>query len=113
MNCTIKKILITLTVPLLLSSCIIQDAQPEECETKEILVTEIKEGSSYDIVFKENNDDRYYINRGLEQGLTMADLEKKVLNKKVTLHLYKFWFGTSEHISQLTVDGNVLFTEFD
>jgi len=113
MNCTIKNILITLTIPLLLSSCIIQDAKPGDCETKEILVTEINEGSSYDIAFKENNDDRYYINRGLEQGLTIAGLEEKVLNKKVTLHLYKFWFGTSEHISQLTVDGNVLFTEFD
>lgn len=113
MNCTIKKFLFLLFIPLLLSSCIIQNAQPEDCDTKEILIAEINEGSSYDIVLKENSDDRYYINRGLEQGLTIAELEEKVLNKKVTLHLYKFWFGTSEHISQLTVDGNVLFTEFD
>jgi hypothetical protein len=97
----------------MLTSCIIQDAQPEDCETKDILVTKIMEGSTYDIVFKEKNSDRYYINRGLEQGLTIEDLEEKLLNKKVTLHLYKFWFGTSEHISQLTVDGNVLFTEFN
>ena len=113
MNCTIKKTLILLAIPLLMVSCIIQNAQPEDCETKEIVVTEIKEGTSYDIVFKEKNDDRYYINRGLEHGLSMEELEEQVLNKKVTLHLYKFWFGTSEHISQLTVDGNVLFTEFN
>ena len=113
MNYTIKKLLSLSTFVLVLSSCLIQNAQPEDCVTKEIVVREIKESTSYDIVFKEENNDWYYINRGLEQGMTIEGLEKEVLNKKVTLHLYKFWFGTSEHISQLTVDGNVLFTEFD
>lgn len=113
MNYTIRKILLLLALPFLFSSCIIQNAQPEDCVTKEIFVREIKDGGTFDILFKENSDDRYYINRGLEQGLTLEELEEKVLNKKVTLHLYKFWFGTSGHISQLTVDGDVLFTEFN
>lgn len=105
-------IIALLALPLLLQSCIIQNAAPEDCVTKEITVTRISEGTSYDIVFKEANNDFYYINRGIEQGLTIDDLRAKVLNKKVTLHLYKFWFGTSEHITQLEVDGEVLYTEF-
>ena len=113
MNSIIKRITLVLAATALLSSCIIQNAQPEDCITKEITVHEIVEGSSYDIVFKEDNGDFYYINRGLEQGLTLDDLHSKVLNKKVTLHLYKFWFGTSEHISQLAVDDQIIFTEFN
>ena len=96
-----------------LKSCIIQNPQPEECEILEITVTEITEGSSYDIVFKDSGTDFYYINRGLEQGLTIADLKEKVLNKKVTLHLPKMLLGTSEHIAQLAIDEEVIFTKFD
>lgn len=113
MNYTIKRFALLLMLPLFAASCIIQNASPEDCITKEITVNEIVEGSSYDIVFKENSGDLYYINRGLERGLTMDDLNEQVLNKKVTLHLYKFWFGTSEHISQLSVDDQVVFTEFN
>ncbi len=121
MNYTIKKnvflialpVFLLISVPLFMSGCIIQNAQPEDCEVVEVVLTEVKEGSSYDIVFSEGNKDFYYINRGLEQGLTIEDLQQQVLNKKVTLHLYKLWYGTSEHISQLSVDGNVLFTEFN
>lgn len=113
MSSIIKKLTLLLAIPLLVSSCLIQNPKPEDCVTKEITVTAIEEGTSYDIVIKEKGDDFYYINRGLEQGLTIEELEEQIMNKKVNLHLYKFWFGTSEHISQLTVDNNVLFTEFD
>ncbi|MBT8262447.1 MAG: hypothetical protein KJO05_06465 [Bacteroidia bacterium] len=113
MNSTIKKLALILTTSFLLSGCLIQDPKPEDCVTKEITVTAIEEGTSFDIVIKEKKDDFYYINRGLEQGLTIEGLKEQIMNKKVNLQLYKFWFGTSEHISQLTVDNNVLFTEFD
>ncbi len=44
--------------------------------------------------------DYYYINRGLESGGTKEGLTEAILNKKVTLHLYKFKFGIeSEHVS--------------
>ncbi len=97
---------------LLLNSCIIQNPKPEECELKEIVVSRVYEGGDYDIVFAEANGDFYYINRGLEQGYTLAGLEQKVLNKKVTLHLANTIMGTSNHISQLALEDEVVFTEF-
>ena len=98
---------------LLLNSCIIQDPSPEDCEVKEIVVIDIFEGSSYDIIFKDRGNDQYYINRGMENGLDLEDLRNRVLNKKVTLHLPKFWIGTSEHIAQLKLNEDVLYTEFN
>jgi len=100
-------------VSFFLNGCIIQNPSQQNCEVMEIIVTKIEEGSSYDIVFKDEENDQYYINRGLEYGLSLEDLRKVVLNKKVTLHLPKFWIGTSEHIAQLTLDEEVLYTEFN
>ena len=102
-----------IVVLIMLQGCIINNPQLDECEVKKITVIEITEGTSFDIVFKENGTSRYYINRGLEQGLTIEDLREKVLNKKVTLHLPKLFYGTSQHIAQLAVEDDVIFTEFD
>ena len=96
-----------------LQSCIIKDAKPKDCVVKEVTIARISEGSSYDIRLYDGNTDYYYINRGLETGLTMEGLSKDILNKKVTLHLYKFKFGIeSEHVSQLAVEDKIIFTEF-
>ena len=47
-------------------------------------------------------------------GLNLDSLNAKVLNKSVTLHLPKLMGGliTSEHIAQLAVVNEVIFTEF-
>ncbi|WP_432411944.1 hypothetical protein [Rasiella sp. SM2506] len=109
---TLKIILVIFSVAVL-QSCSIQNPKKEDCITKEIKVVKITEGGVKDLVFHEANGDFYYINRGLENGFTIEGTEEAVLNKTVTLHLYKFWFGTeSEHISQLEVHGDVLYSEF-
>lgn len=98
---------------LLLNSCIINNPQPEDCVVKEITVSEIIEGSSYDIKLYDGKSDYYYINRGLENGLTMQQMNDQVLGKKVNLHVYKFWFGVeSEHVSQLSMGDQIIFSEF-
>ena len=96
-----------------MNSCIIKNPQPQECTIIDTKIIKITGGSSYDIVFHDNQGDFYYINRGLEQGLNLDSLNAKVLNKTVTLHLPKLPLGTSEHIAQLTVEDLVIFTEFD
>ena len=98
---------------LLLFAFMIHDTQPEDCTVVESRIVEVLEGSSYDIVFRNAHSDGFYINRGLEQGLNLDSLRSNVLNKTVTLHLAKLPVGTSSHISQIEVDGQVLFTEFD
>lgn len=108
---SIIKVLAVISM-LSIQSCIINNVQAEDCVIKEITVTKIKKGTSFDIVIYDGKDDFYYINRGEELGLDISVLKEKLLNKKATLHLYKFWFGTSDHISQLEVDDKLLFTEF-
>tara|TARA_R110000772_G_scaffold100281_2_gene200473 strand:+ start:444 stop:680 length:237 start_codon:yes stop_codon:yes gene_type:complete len=56
----------------------------------------------------------FYINSGLEQGPTLQGMKNKVLNKKVTLHLAKIIAGTSSnHIAQLSLGQEVIYTEFN
>lgn len=98
---------------LMFNSCIINNPQPENCEVVEVTIKKITKGSSYDIVFHDTGTDYYYINRGLEQGLNLETLNAKVLNKTVTLHLPKLLFGTSEHIAQIAIDDEIIFTEFN
>ena len=96
------------------TSCIIQNTKPEDCVVETVKIVKISEGTSYDIVFHDDGTDFYYINRGLERGLNLDSLNAKVLNKTVTLHLAKVLGDiTSEHISQLTVADEIIFTEFD
>jgi hypothetical protein len=97
----------------LFNSCIIQNPKPNECVVIDVKITEITEGGIKDIVFYDNGTDFYYINRGLEQGLNLDSLKTKVLNKTVTLHLAKVFGGiTSEHISQMTLGDEIIYTEF-
>ena len=102
-----------LSVFLMLKSCVINNPQPDNCEVVEVTIKKITEGSTYDIVFHDTGTDYYYINRGLEQGLNLETLNAKVLNKTVTLHLPKLLFGTSEHIAQIAIDDEIIFTEFN
>lgn len=106
-------IVLFLSVFLVFKSCVINNPQPEECEIVDVTIKKITEGSSYDIVFHDDGTDYYYINRGLQQGLNLDSLNAKVLNKTVTLHLPKMLFGTSEHIAQMALGNDIIFTEFD
>ncbi len=96
-------------------SCIIKDPKPEDCVIQTETIINIKEGTSFDIVFSDSHGDHYYINRGLERGLNLDSLNAKVLNKSVNLHLAKVLGGLviSEHITQLSVDDAIIFTEFN
>ncbi|MFT5242158.1 MAG: hypothetical protein ACJA1H_000815 [Glaciecola sp.] len=93
-------------------SCVINNPQPEECSIVTAKIVEITEGPSFDIVFLDYNTDRYYINRGLENGINLDSLNAKVLNKTVTLHLPNLFYGTSEYIARLAIDNEIIFTEF-
>jgi hypothetical protein len=106
-------IVLFLSVFLVLKSCVITNPQPEACEIVDVTINKITKGPSYDIVFHDDGTDYYYINRGLQQGLNLDSLNVKVLNKTVTLHLPKMLFGTSEHIAQMTLGDEIIFTEFD
>ncbi len=111
---SIVAISLLLFILLAMKSCIIQNPKPEECTVVQVTVTGISEGGVKDIVFENAENNIYYINRGLERGLHLDSLKTKVLNKTVTLHLSKVLIGTtSGHISQVTLDDEIIFTEFN
>jgi len=95
-------------------SCIINNPKPESCQIQEITIKNIQEGSSFDINFTSTTGEKYYINRGLEQGLTLNNLKNIGLNSNATLHLPKFALGgVSNHIAQLVINDSIIYTEFD
>ena len=108
-----KYLAILLVISLLLTSCMIQNPRPENCVIETAKIVKITEGPYFDIVFHDNGTDRFYINRGLQNGLNLDSLNAKVLNKTVTLHLAKIIGGiTSEHIVQLAIDKDTIYSEF-
>ena len=98
---------------LLAITTLIKDPVPEKCAIETKTIISISGVASEDIVLKDSNGDNYYINRGLERGLNLDSLNAKVLNKTVTLHLPKLWLGTSEHVAQLAIGDEIIYTEFD
>ncbi|MAP53664.1 hypothetical protein [Altibacter sp.] len=112
MNYTIRNIAWALFFSLLLNGCVIHEPTPDQCIVKNSTIIKISEGTSFDIVFTDTNNDSYYINRGLERGLSIDDLRSKVLDKNVTLHLPAFGGIASEHIAQLEFNDTIIYTEF-
>ena len=109
-----RALVFSILISFLCVSCLIQNPTIEDCDVKEITVTKIYEGGDQDIVFAEADGTFYYINRGLEQGYTLTKFREKVLNKNVTLHLASTFIGSSSnHIAQLVVEDEILFTEFN
>lgn len=98
---------------LLLNAAVIRQTAPSGCEKTVLKIAEITQGSSGDIVFSDSEKNSYYINRGLEKGLTVAELKEEVLNKKVTLHLARVIYGTTAHIAQLKAGDQIIYTEFE
>ena len=85
-------------------------------ETKGI-VTDIYEGGRFDVVFKlKDRKQRYYINRGLENGLDLKDLQKRLMGQEVTIKYPKYWTpldwnNTIRHLSKLEFQNEVIFNE--
>lgn len=97
----------------------VRNVQPDDVMKIEGTVTNIQEGSGFDIVITLKNDKHhYYINRGLQYQLTVEQLRSDILNKKVTLYGIERWtiFTRDKnmgHISKLIVDDTIIFNEID
>ena len=80
-------------------------------------VKSIFEGGVKDVVFVlEDQASRFYINRGLENGLNLNDLQNRLVGKEVIIKYPSYWtpFDANKrirHLSKLEVDGEVIFDE--
>ena len=90
----------------------------EECLVVTGEVEHIFEGGPYDVVFRLRNDPkRYYINRGLENGLDLQVLKNELLGKEVTLTYPDHWTPldpkkTTIHISKVEFGNVIVYSEF-
>lgn len=82
-------------------------------------VVNVEEGGVKDLIIElENSKIKYYINRGVENGFKIKNARIELLGKSVQLHYAKNWtpfapFGTtSKHITQLSLDNKILYSEF-
>ncbi len=95
----------------------VRNVQPNDVMQIKGVVTNIKEGSGFDILITLKNDEhQYYINRGLQHNLEIKEVRKQILNQPVTLYVVKRWTIFTQdknmgHISKLTNNDIVIFNE--
>ncbi len=79
------------------------------CSTKTVTdtVVTITEGGVKDVVFHLKHHGSYYINRGLESGLDLASLRKKLVDHHVTIS----FASPTTHISQLEYEGELIYSQ--
>ena len=104
------------SVPLLILRPVPIVAESEALTMKGV-VTYIYEGGIKDVVFRiKDTETIYYINRGLENGLDLAELKEKLIGKEVTIKYPKYrtpldWDNNIKHLSKLEFEGEVIFNE--
>ncbi|GAA4115943.1 hypothetical protein GCM10022393_16340 [Aquimarina addita] len=95
----------------------VRNVQPDDVIEIKGTVTKIEESAGFDIVITLENDPHiYYINRGLQQGLTIEQLTGDLLNKRVVLYPIKRWTiftrdGIMGHISKVVINDRIIFNE--
>lgn len=81
------------------------------------VVSGVYEAGVKDLVIRlENVDQRYYINRGLENGPEMTYWKDRIVGKEVIIKYPKYWTpldwnNTVRHLSKLECEGEVLFNK--
>ena len=106
-------IVLVIGAGILLKGMTIINPKMKNCTKQSMYVTKIEASSSMDIFLSGSNGKSYYINRGIERGLTVKELSQKVLHKEISVYLPKLLTGISNHISQLSIGDEILFTEFE
>jgi len=81
------------------------------------IVKEIYANKGNDIIFiLENVERRFYINKGLENGLELTDLKKRLIGNLIVVKYPKYWTPLDwndkiKHISKVEFNHEILFNE--
>lgn len=90
-----------------------------ECLVVKGEVSAIFEGGVKDVVFVlDGHKENYYINRGLEQGLTIDGLKQQLKGKEVTIKYPDYWSildpsKSIRHIAKVEFQGKTVFSEVE
>ena len=105
-----------------LSFALIFTPVPIVCEDNAIVETgtvkSIYEGGEKDVVIVlDETTRRFYVNRGLENGLDLESLQSQLMGHKVVLKYPRYWTpldwnNTIKHLSKIEFEGEVIFNEF-
>ena len=91
----------------------------ENSQTLKGIVRTVKLSSTNDLEITLTGDKRtFYINRATEKNLDIKQLSETLPTKTVTLLYADQWtvldpLGSYRHVTELTVDKNLVFTELD
>lgn len=117
----LKKLFIGFGILFFLFAVLILRPVPIVSEDRAIMetgiVSDIFEGGENDVVFRlKNKKRRYYINRGLENGLDLTDLQKRLIGREITLKYPDYWTPLDwndeiKHLSKVEIQGEVIFNE--
>lgn len=81
------------------------------------IVSNIQEVGTNDIQIRlEDNQQLYYINRGLESGLSLEQLQQELVGQVVSIEFPEYWTpldpnNSMRHISKLYTEQQVIFSE--
>ena len=117
----VKIILISFSLIILIIAVLIFRPVPIVSEDRTIsesgIVKEIYSNKGNDIIFViENNERKFYINRGLENGLELSNLKEKLIGNPIIVKYPKYWTpldwnNTVRHISKVEFNGEIIFNE--
>ena len=81
------------------------------------IVKEIYSNKGNDVIFVMLNTDRkFYINRGLENGLELNNLKEKLIGNSIVMKYPKYWTpldwnNSIRHISKVEFKNDIIFNE--
>lgn len=90
-----------------------------ECLVVNGTVVNIVESGSHDVVFRlKGRDESFYVNRGLERGLSLKSLREALIAQEITIKYPDHWTpldpsGKIRHISKIEHNGAVVFSELN
>ena len=116
-----KIVLISFSLLIFIMAVLIFRPVPIVSEDKAIsesgIVKEIYSNKGNDVIFvMENTERRFYINRGLENGLELNNLKEKLIGNEIVVKYPNYWTpldwnNSVIHISKVEFNDEIVFNE--
>lgn len=95
----------------------VPQATKNNCKKFTGKVAQVYESGVKDVVIRFHNEaPKFYINRGLEQGLDLGELQEKLTGEEVHITYPSYWTvfdpqNKIKHLAKLEIDGEVIYSE--